>query len=145
MSGRPVPRRASTYVGVRLLADSIEKIIKRLPAVVAQPSPGRVRGYDDRHPVWVASDHRDPVAVITSADEELPSVQLGRDPVQLIGRLGFQYERSETDMASSSDGTASKRSQHKDLGMVAPRSADRRQLLLLREDRKAEHPTIEVD
>src|ERR1700722_5040411 len=48
-------------------------------------------------------------------------------------------------MAGSSERTAPKFSQHDDLRMVAPRSAHRRQLLLLGQQRKSKHLTIEVN
>src|SRR5450755_447308 len=48
-------------------------------------------------------------------------------------------------MASTSDRTAPKRSQYDDLRLVAPRSAHRRQLLLLGQQRKTKHLTIEVN
>src|ERR1039457_1546214 len=46
---------------------------------------------------------------------------------------------------SSSDRTAPKRSQHDDLRLVVPRSAHRRQLFLLGQQRKTKHLTIEVN
>jgi hypothetical protein len=101
--------------------------------------------HDYGHPVWVAAYHSSPLAVITPADEESPRVQLACDPLKLIGRLDFQYEASQTGMACSPNPTRPKRAEHDDLRVIALWSGHRRQLLLLGQQRKTKHLTIELN
>ena len=89
---------------VRLLANPVQKIVQCSPAVLdVGPSTG-VPGHDHGRPVGVAADHGRPLAVLTPADEDFPSVQIGCDLFQLIGRFDFQDEGPQSDVAASSVG-----------------------------------------
>jgi hypothetical protein len=73
-----------------LFANSVKSIIERSPALLSVfPSiPVPADGY--AHPIGVTSYLWTPINVTTPPEEESPSVEITRDPLQLIGWFNLQ-------------------------------------------------------